>query len=228
LLGTNVRFISATTGTFLHAVLGRDRLDLMALKYYGDPTRWWQISDANPAFPFPLDLLGRAPVREEILRVANPDLQARFNSLVGDLTALGEMVRFPRLDLSDSSLVVRGVTPASRTQTIAGMPIRGFHFLNSFSWTDGPGTNEVFYFEDETVKANWRFLLQDLANAPGIHGVKSAAEDGKLSVVYNTEVIARESIVALVDVRGFEVVSQESQEIVQRGAQVVVPPNSVS
>src|SRR5260370_28290881 len=84
LLGTNMRLIAATEGTFLHTVLGRDRLDLLALKYYGDPTRWWQITDANLKFPFPLDLLDRAPIQEETLRVVNPGLQTRFDELTVD------------------------------------------------------------------------------------------------------------------------------------------------
>jgi len=228
LLGTNLRLIAATDGTFLHTVLARDRLDLLALKYYGDPTRWWQISDANPEFPFPLDLLDKAPIHEETLRVVNPDLQARFDELTVDLTTAGEIVRFPRLDLSTSSVVLLGITPATRTQSIAAIEVRGFHFLNSFAWSDGVATNEIFYFEDEVVKASWRSLLDDLGNAPGILRVLSAVEDGTVRLVYNTEVMARDRILALVNARGFEVVPQESQEIRQRGAQIVIPPNSVS
>lgn len=31
-----------------HLVIATDRLDLLAQQYYGDPTLWWNIADANP------------------------------------------------------------------------------------------------------------------------------------------------------------------------------------
>lgn len=34
-----------------------DRLDLLAYSYYGDPTKFWLICDANPTTMFPADLL---------------------------------------------------------------------------------------------------------------------------------------------------------------------------
>src|SRR5690242_1422136 len=67
LRGKDLRIIPQSDGTFLHTVQSHDRLDLLALKYYGEPTRWWQISDANPDFPFPVDLLDRGPIYEETL-----------------------------------------------------------------------------------------------------------------------------------------------------------------
>jgi nucleoid-associated protein YgaU len=39
----------ATTITYVsHLLADRDRLDLLANQYYGDPTQWWQIANANP------------------------------------------------------------------------------------------------------------------------------------------------------------------------------------
>lgn len=39
----------ATTITYVsHMLTDLDRLDLLANQYYGDPTQWWQISNANP------------------------------------------------------------------------------------------------------------------------------------------------------------------------------------
>jgi hypothetical protein len=32
-----------------HVVDGRDRVDLLADRYLGDPEQWWRIADANPA-----------------------------------------------------------------------------------------------------------------------------------------------------------------------------------
>lgn len=38
-----------TTFTYVsHMVTGNDRLDNLANQYFGDPTQWWQISNANP------------------------------------------------------------------------------------------------------------------------------------------------------------------------------------
>lgn len=31
-----------------HLLTVNDRLDRLANQYYGDPTRWWQIANANP------------------------------------------------------------------------------------------------------------------------------------------------------------------------------------
>src|SRR5258707_892578 len=64
LRGTDLRLIEPTSGQFLHTVRDRDRLDLLAYKYYADPTRWWQICDANPQFAFPNDLLDRGPLQD--------------------------------------------------------------------------------------------------------------------------------------------------------------------
>lgn len=33
-----------------------DRLDFIASVYYGDPTRWWEILDANPGLPDALEI----------------------------------------------------------------------------------------------------------------------------------------------------------------------------
>ena len=41
-----LRRLPPTTGT-PHAVLGNDRLDIMALRKYADGTRFWHIADAN-------------------------------------------------------------------------------------------------------------------------------------------------------------------------------------
>lgn len=228
LLGTNLRFISITSGTFQHTVLGRDRLDLLALKYYGDPTRWWQISDANPNFPVPIALLDRSPIQEEVFSLVNPQIEIRFNNLVDALVTAGEQVLFPLLDFSRSSLVVMAITPALRTQTIAAMSPNGFNFLTSFAWSDGVTTGEIFYFEDIAAKQGWRAFIGDILAAPGILEASSAVEDGTLHVIYNETVIARERIMSLASLRGFELVPQLSQQIVQAGSQVVIPPNSMS
>lgn len=227
LLATNVRVIPPTTGTFLHTVKGRDRLDLLALKYYNDPTKWWQIADANPNFAFPVDLLDRNPIREEIFSLANPAMQSRFDALRTAMVAAGESVRFPTMDFSESSIIVLSVTPTIRSQTIAQIQLHGFRFLKSFPWFDGANSNEMFSFDDPKAKLNWRLLLEDLAEVPGTLEVISTAENLTLHVIYNSAVLAREAILRAADFRGFEVIPEASQRIEQTGAQIVVPPNSV-
>lgn len=41
----------ATSFTFTYtyySVTGSDRIDTIANAFYGDPTKWWKIGDANP------------------------------------------------------------------------------------------------------------------------------------------------------------------------------------
>ena len=52
-----IRFIhKPVTSAFSYTIKGRDRLDLLADTYYGDPTKFWFICDANDAV-FPYELL---------------------------------------------------------------------------------------------------------------------------------------------------------------------------
>lgn len=48
---------------FLHyQVVFGDRFDLLAYRYYGDPTLWWLIADANPEVFYP-DLVTGSVIR---------------------------------------------------------------------------------------------------------------------------------------------------------------------
>ena len=40
--------VTRTFSYVSHMVTDRDRLDNLAYQYYGDPTQWWQIAQANP------------------------------------------------------------------------------------------------------------------------------------------------------------------------------------
>ena len=65
-----------------HTVNGGDRLDLLAYKYYGDTTKWWQICDANPDWHFPLDLLDLTPLVEQVLLLTHADFAVRYDQLI--------------------------------------------------------------------------------------------------------------------------------------------------
>ena len=51
------RPLSEASGTFRYQVKQGDRLDLLAQRFYRTPRKWWLISDANPRFMDPLELL---------------------------------------------------------------------------------------------------------------------------------------------------------------------------
>src|SRR5437899_1530708 len=71
LLGANLRLIATPGARFQHMVQQRERLDLLAFKYYSDATRWWLIADANPSYSFPTDVLDRDPIVDEFLSLTN-------------------------------------------------------------------------------------------------------------------------------------------------------------
>ena len=60
-LSKSLRLLPRVTGELRHFVQAGDRLDHLAAKYYDQPTKWWQICDANPEFLSPLALLGKTP-----------------------------------------------------------------------------------------------------------------------------------------------------------------------
>ena len=57
-----LRRLPSASGTFQHTIEDGDRLDHVSYKYYRQPTKWWRISDANPAFLSPQALLGKEPI----------------------------------------------------------------------------------------------------------------------------------------------------------------------
>lgn len=46
--GRRPRSISRQPGVLEHTLSAGDRLDLLALDYYNDVSKWWLILDANP------------------------------------------------------------------------------------------------------------------------------------------------------------------------------------
>lgn len=220
----DLRRIPFSTGTFLHTVQNRDRLDLLAMKYYSQPTKWWQICDANPQFEFPVDLLDRAPIREEIFCLVDGQAEARFNVLVQALTGIGA-VRNPLMESSVSSMVVLNVTPALRTQVISQIQAHALRFLRSFAWVDGMNNGELFYFEDREAKSNWRLLLESLTSTPGVLDVQSRSEDGVLRVVYNNAMVGRQTILGRIATLGYVLEPALSDSVERAGDRITIPAN---
>ena len=226
LRGKDLRVIPRSVGRFLHTVQDRERLDLLAFKYYGDASKWWQICDANPAFPFPNDLLDRRPLVEERLALASPGADAAFAALVTGLTAIGT-VHLAEGDFVASTLVMSFAAPAQRALVLNEIAVRDFHFLRSFAWTEGALLAEAFTIENQLLKLRWRQLYEDLSVLPGIVEIEPNLTDAVFRILYNSALTPRSDIRAAVEQQGFAVVGQSSYAIERVGDAIVVPPNEI-
>lgn len=100
-----LRWIPDTPGTFQHMVAQTDRLDLLAYKYYGDPKKWWLICDANPDFAYPIDLLDRDPIIQEVFTLEPPANENNWPILIKALKDL-RCVRDVQTDVFQATLDV--------------------------------------------------------------------------------------------------------------------------
>jgi hypothetical protein len=50
------QFPEASSEFYYYVWTQRDRIDLVAAEFLGDPTLWWVIMDYNPELPNPLDI----------------------------------------------------------------------------------------------------------------------------------------------------------------------------
>lgn len=225
-LSTEVRLIPATSAQFSHAVASRERLDLLAYKYYSDSTRWWQIADANPTYPFPLDLLDRRPIADELLVIVHQSYFQDVEALLVSLSALGALTRGP-VDLMSASVAVT-YTTGTRGDVLDRLSLAGFRLLSSFAWNSPDGPAEAFTFEAPAVKRQWRDLLAELDELPGVSDVVPQTGGEALELSYNEATIGRDSLFAAVERHGFSVVTSESQRHERIGTYVAVPPNRVT
>lgn len=237
LRGKDLRVISLTPGRFLHTVLEGDRLDLLAFKYYGDATKWWQICDANQTLLFPTDLLDRRPVVEERFVLTHPDFEIRFNELLATLGHFGEVrppgihnffgeVKPNKPDFLESTVtVVYEPSPTTHQQILNQIQSNGFHFLRAFAWSKETKTAEAFTFDHLEVKSNWQILIDDLAAMPGMLEVQSTVTEATLHLVYNSAMAPRETILTQVQKRGFDI--PESSTFSRIGAKITIPPNQI-
>jgi hypothetical protein len=227
LAGTNLRFISPSPGQFLHTVRQHDRLDLLSFKYYGDSTRWWQISDANPLVPFPLDLLDRAPIVEELLTLVNPGSAARFQNLLAAVNAIARVQSTVRMP--DASQIVAALPAAASHQKILDAITNcSFQFLKSFSWTSPTGISEAFTFEDRAAKTDWRVLIDRLQDMAGVVNLQPNLAESTIRIVYNSAMVARGSLLSSIALSEFRIVPLASETVEQVGTKIVIPPNGAS
>lgn len=238
LRGKVMRYIPDTEGNFLHTVRDGDRLDLLAYKYYGDAARWWQISDANPEFSYPTDLLDRAPLAGRRFWLAYSTFETRLALLRDRLRASAQIVSLEMMETqADESDFLRSVivveyrsspeTRRSILQTLAGADV-DFHFLDSRRWqaSDAPDANifEAFSFDDVTAKTAWQEMIDELATLEGVRGVRSRVVEAALDVFYLGTQASDSGIIAFIKSKGFDL--QDDAPLVSRtGARIVVPPN---
>jgi nucleoid-associated protein YgaU len=50
-------FPTQTVEYFTHVWTVNDRLDLLAIRFYGDAEKWWRILDFNPEIPNPTSIV---------------------------------------------------------------------------------------------------------------------------------------------------------------------------
>jgi hypothetical protein len=230
LRGTDLRLIEPTPGQFLHTVHDRDRLDLLAYKYYADSTRWWQICDANPQFAFPNDLIAGGPLQDLTLGLVHPDAAARYGALLSALAALGTVVAAGTGapgDLVSSAVLVEYAAAGTRAQIVAQIVAQGFDLLASFAWSTSSGLAEQFTIEDPVVKLAWSTMVRSLERIPGVLSVSSDLGNSALSLTFNTEVVGMAGMRTVVAQHGFDIPPALLTSSDRVGAQIVIPPNGV-
>jgi hypothetical protein len=234
--GKDLRLIPQVDGRFLHTVREGERLDLLAFKYYGDPTRWWQLSDANPEEPFPPDLLDPRPLVSERLVLSHKTFVKRFGQLLEDLDAFGHAVPLSHLSEPGASeesflfatiVVVYPESSATRTQIVKRIAHHGFNFLRASGRTAAEQTSEAFSFDDVQAKTNWQALCAELSTTPGVVELRSEAAQSALEITYNDVTLGRAAIVTKINARDFALTA-DSVRLSRIGTKIVVPPNQIT
>jgi hypothetical protein len=239
LRGKELRYIPAPAGSYQHAVSEGDRLDLLAYKYYGDSTRWWQISDANPEHLFPTDLLDGAPVVGKRLSLVHATFRQRLALLLEDLRASGRLTSVESLpddaagaDFLRSTISVT-YKPSDDAHAFVLQQLEsekiGFHLLDSRRWGGGGEDSnavEAFSFDDVDAVAKWHEMIAGLGGIDGVLNVGSRVMGMTLDVFYLATKVSDPEIVAVVEDNGFRLA--EANALASRvGARVVVPPNQI-
>jgi hypothetical protein len=240
--GKDLRLIPPTPGQFLHTVREGDRLDLLSFKYYGDPSRWWQISDGNTEWAFPTDLLDRRPVVEERLVLTPAGFAERCDDLRATLSGFGQV--FPEeTDFFDQTAprqpeflavtwtVVYAPSLTTRRKIIAeindaGANVYPLRLLRTFAWEQAGRTAEAFTFEAPSAKSGWRRMIEELTALPAALELQSLIAEATVRIVYHSGMLARKTLLALIAAHGFDLLP-ESGAVSRTGAQIVIPPNRI-
>jgi hypothetical protein len=233
--GKNLRLAPPLAGRITHTVFKGDRLDLLGFKYYGDTTKWWQIADANPQCAFPVSLLDRAPLVEELFALTHDGFATRYAALLRALPAIGtvakDLVNFFDSDATrEQNFTEATVTityapaPNKRHQILTELQNRQFRQLRSDAWRDGANVAVAFTFDDPAAKQSWQSLVETLARTPGVVEVFSEVVEGTLLINYNGAVVARESLRGMMEAAGFAV---DSVVVSRVGDRIAIPPNQI-
>jgi hypothetical protein len=107
--GKNLRLVPTVAGRITHTVFAGDRLDLLAFKYYNDTTKWWQISDANPQYPFPVTLLDDRPLVEEVFTLTHIGFATRYFALLPALRLLGTLLTWDAVSKEQHATLLQGL-----------------------------------------------------------------------------------------------------------------------
>jgi hypothetical protein len=242
LRGKELRLAPLTPGRFLHTVHESDRLDLLAFKYYGDPSRWWQISDANSEWAYPADMLDRRPAVEELLVLRPTGFAERVDALRIALGAFGEVRREETSSFDETAArnpefleatltVIYAPSPATRQLIInaindTGPGVYPLRLLRTFAWDQAGQTAEAFAFEAPSAKADWRRMIGDLVASPGVLELQSLITEATARIVYHSGTLTRQTILNLIATHGFSALP-ESSTLSRIGAQIVIPPNRI-
>jgi hypothetical protein len=227
LLSVDLRFIPTVDGRFLHSVRDRERLDLLAFKYYSDPRRWWLIADANPETSFPIDLLDTRPFVEEELTLVHPGYMERTERLNAVLTAFGAVTP-GAFDLFANTTIVVYAAATTRALIVDEIRRQRFRLIASFAWLHAASTAEAFTFEAEQVKKDWNGLVALLSVMPGMIRADSLAAGAVLLIRYNEVQLGREAIQWQIERKGFAIVPQSSRQFDPLGGRIVIPPNQAT
>lgn len=233
-LGKELRRITRAEGRFLYTVRDADRLDLLAFKYYNDPTKWWQICDANPEQPFPLDLLDARPFVTERFQLRHADFEKEFNGLLVDLAAFGEVKEPDPGDPENpshgspfGSLLVVTYQPslATRADIVQAIVDRKFDFQGADGWLDAEQQAvEAFAFDDPAARLGWAKMARHLAVTQGVSRLHSEVVEGVLEITYNASVVTRQALTVVMAAHGFTT-TREPETLSRVGASIVLPPD---
>jgi hypothetical protein len=106
-----LRPLPRVAGSYRHVVQAGERLDLLATTYYGQPSEWWQICDANPETPSPLALVGADPVVTTLVPLqpsADAPPWARLLAVVSALDGVHRVELIDEVELRTTRRTVAG------------------------------------------------------------------------------------------------------------------------